>query len=316
MPHLEQLKSMFAQANLNQTDQTVSTYSSSNYAVYDDPMNKNFVYGQTTIEFVQTIELSDSDKVIADIGCGTGFVFDILRKAFAHRQGRFVGIEPAAGMLNMARDKYAGDPRFSFETGCFADIPMDNHSADKVISTLALHWVPDIQEAICELHRILKPDGSADILMIAKNDGEIFKRPVIAAMKRHLTFKQIMTAAGLAQRVSAKQLEDRFRTYFGEHTHDITVRNLSRTVYGTFADHMKWWTARSEQVIQEVADKSMFMDDLETELNQLDTGQGIPFDLSLLCLHLEGKRHEQARHSPSSQRPGGTSNGSGNQEPG
>ena len=50
---------------------------------------------------------------------------------------------------------------------------------------------------------------------------------------------------------------------------------------------MKWWVARSEQIIQEVEDKDIFMDDLETELNRLDTGHGIPFDLSVLCLRLE-----------------------------
>lgn len=278
---------MFVKSDLSQIDQTVATYSSRNCSVYDDPMNKNFVYGQITADFVRAIELSDSDKVIADIGCGTGFAFDILRKQLESRQGEFIGIEPAEGMLNMAREKYAGDPRFSFEVGSFAEIPMESHSADKIFSTLALHWVPDIQEAVRELHRVLKPDGSIDILMIAKNDGEVFKRPVIAAMKKHLTFKQIMTAAGLAQRVSAKQLEAHFRTYFDEQTHAITVETRPKTIYGSFSEHMKWWAARSEQIIQEVEDKDIFMDDLETELNRLDTGHGIPFDLSVLCLRLE-----------------------------
>ena len=34
---------------------TVSNYSSRNSSVYDDPMNKNFVYGEITIDFVNKI---------------------------------------------------------------------------------------------------------------------------------------------------------------------------------------------------------------------------------------------------------------------
>ena len=31
---------------------TISNYSSRNSSVYDDPMNKNFVYGKLTVDFV------------------------------------------------------------------------------------------------------------------------------------------------------------------------------------------------------------------------------------------------------------------------
>ncbi len=78
---------MFLKSDLGQIDQTVATYSSRNCSVFDDPMNKNFVYGQVTADFVRAIELSDSDKVIADIGCGTGFAFDILREQLLLRHG-------------------------------------------------------------------------------------------------------------------------------------------------------------------------------------------------------------------------------------
>jgi ubiquinone/menaquinone biosynthesis C-methylase UbiE len=57
---------------------TVSNYSSRNSTHYDDPMNKNFVYGEMTVNFVKQIEFEDKDEVILDIGCGTGFAYDIL----------------------------------------------------------------------------------------------------------------------------------------------------------------------------------------------------------------------------------------------
>ena len=41
---------------------TISNYSSRNAAFYDDPMNKNFVYGELTIDFVNKIELKKTDN--------------------------------------------------------------------------------------------------------------------------------------------------------------------------------------------------------------------------------------------------------------
>ena len=54
---------------------------------------------------------------------------------------------------------------------------------DKVISTLALHWVSSIDKGLKELKRILKPKGSIDILMIEKNDGKDKKN--IAATRKN-----------------------------------------------------------------------------------------------------------------------------------
>jgi ubiquinone/menaquinone biosynthesis C-methylase UbiE len=53
---------------------------------------------------------------------------------------------------------------------------MEPKSADKIISTLALHWVKSLDAAAMELRRVLMDDGSLDILMIARDDGATFKR--------------------------------------------------------------------------------------------------------------------------------------------
>ena len=37
-------------------EETVQNYSKRNVSHYDDPMNKNFVYGEMTIDFVNKIE--------------------------------------------------------------------------------------------------------------------------------------------------------------------------------------------------------------------------------------------------------------------
>ena len=49
---------------------------------------------------------------------------------------------------------------------------------------------------------------------------------------------------------------------------------------------MKWWRARSTQIISEVKNKETFMKDLKIELEKINEINGIPFDLSVLHLHL------------------------------
>ena len=270
---------------------TVSNYSSRNSSVYDDPMNKNFVYGKITIDFVNRIKLQKTDEIIADIGCGTGFALDIMYDRIKKNNSKCFGIEPAKGMLKLAKEKFKSDKNFSFSEGTFAKTPLKDKYADKIISTLALHWVPSLDDAVLELKRILKPKGSIDILMIAKDDGEGFKQPIIRAMKNHLSFKQIMKAATLAQRVSSKQIFKYFEKKFNlKDEYNLVVQNINKTIYGSFDEHMKWWKARSEQIISEVKNKELFMKDLEKELEKIREENGIPFDLSVLYINLKTKK--------------------------
>jgi ubiquinone/menaquinone biosynthesis C-methylase UbiE len=266
---------------------TVTSYSKSNSKEYEDPMNKNFLYGVITTKFLQKIELRDTDKFILDIGCGTGFAFDELYPEIKRRGMTALGIEPATGMLDIARDKYKDIEQVSFQEGSFEKIPCPDHWVDRITSTLALHWVKKIENAVKEMHRALKEDGRIDILMIAKDDGDQFRKGIVEAMKKHMTFPQIMKSATLAQRVSPTQAHDAFALYFK--SHEIIVEKQTDIIYGTFEEHMKWWKARSTQIIAEVKDKDKFLDDLRIEFQKMDTDKGIPFDNAYLEITVKPK---------------------------
>ena len=156
-----------------------------------------------------------------------------------------------------------------------------------IISTLALHWVKSLEVAAAEMNRVLRDGGRLRILMIEKDDGAKFKKAIVAALKHHLSFKQIMQTATLVQRVNEAQLLTQFAPLAGRF--DIRTRNVRKVVYGSFDDHMKWWTARSAPVILEVADKVGFMVDLRRELEATQMDQGIPFDASFLWIEADGK---------------------------
>ncbi len=268
---------------VNQT--TVTVYSEKNAAFYEEFCNRSFVYGKISSDFLEGLPFSDNDEELLDIGCGTGLVFDVVGDALRQHEVNCLGIDPAQGMLDLGIEKYADDPQFKFQLGSFENIPLPDASVDRITSVLALHWAPAIEPAVKEIKRVLKPGGRVDILMIARDDGYNFKAGVVAAMKKHLSFAQIMRAAGLAQRLTADQLKQSFEEYFDG---NVDVRNVRSTIYGTFDDHMKWWMARSAAIIAEVDDRDAFFEDLRSELNAMNSEQGIPFDLSCLCLSLKG----------------------------
>ena len=173
---------------------TVSNYSSRNSSVYDDPMNKNFVYGKLTIDFVNKINFQKEDKIIVDVGCGTGFGFEIIYEKLKKDKKKCIGIEPAKGMLELAKSKFKLDPSFSFYEGTFAKIPLEDKSVDKIISTLALHWVPSLDDSIKELKRISRPGLR-----------EYVNNKNIPTVKGGLGISVISTSKGLMTDKEAKQ---------------------------------------------------------------------------------------------------------------
>ena len=266
---------------------TIRSYSERGAQAYEDPMNKNFLYGDITVRFLKQVRFGARDRVVLDLGCGTGFVFDELSSEFARRGMRGIGVEPAEGMLQIARDKYAAEERFSFLAGSFEQIPLPDRSVDRIISTLALHWVKSLDVAVREMRRVIKDTGSLDVFMIARDDGAVFKKAIVNALRKHLTFAQIIGTAGLVQRVTAPELERAFRPFEGGF--DVKATEFRDVVHGTFDEHMKWWTARSTPVIAEVKDKPQFMLDLRRELEAMDQGAGIPFDTAYLWLNVTSR---------------------------
>ena len=187
-----------------------------------------------------------------------------------------IGIEPADGMRDIAAEKYGDNPAYTIDAGSFESLPVGDRTVDKIVSTLALHWVKSLDVAAAEMRRVLKDTGSLDILMIAKDDGQHFKRAIVNALRNHLTFAQIMDTAALVQRATPEDIKAAFSPF--DDCFKVDVVKHTDTVFGSFDEHMKWWKARSTPVIAEVEDKDRFMIDLQAELEMIATDQGIPFD--------------------------------------
>ena len=56
----------------------IDNYSKKNSVIYDNSVNKNFLYGDATKKFINKIKIKKKETVVADIGCGTGYVFELI----------------------------------------------------------------------------------------------------------------------------------------------------------------------------------------------------------------------------------------------
>lgn len=51
------------------------------------------------------------------------------------------------------------DPRISFQQGDATALPFDDHTFDRAMALLVLHFVPEASKAISEMRRVVRPGG-------------------------------------------------------------------------------------------------------------------------------------------------------------
>jgi demethylmenaquinone methyltransferase/2-methoxy-6-polyprenyl-1,4-benzoquinol methylase len=91
---------------------------------------------------------------VLDLACGTGD----LAFAAAARGARVTGLDITPRMIELAAAKAeAGDARFL--VGDMTALPIASASMDLVTTGYGLRNVPDLQGAIHEVHRVLRPGG-------------------------------------------------------------------------------------------------------------------------------------------------------------
>lgn len=91
---------------------------------------------------------------LLDVGCGTGYLFELLRPA---EDSEWVGIDISPRMIEMARAKNI--PGTKFLVGPANRLPFAEASFDVVVCSQSFHHYPYQREAMNEVWRALKPGG-------------------------------------------------------------------------------------------------------------------------------------------------------------
>jgi ubiquinone/menaquinone biosynthesis C-methylase UbiE len=106
--------------------------------------------------FLTDIDFSDAARVL-EVGCGTGVLTRVL--AEWPGVGEVIGIDPAASLIDKARDLAGGLSNVTFQVADGRDLAFDNSSFDVVIFDSTLCHVPEPERALAEAFRVLRPAG-------------------------------------------------------------------------------------------------------------------------------------------------------------
>jgi SAM-dependent methyltransferase len=106
----------------------------------------------------QLAELDVRPRMVLDHGCGTGRYFDTLRSAFP--DAAITGCDVSAVAVERARELHA-DGAFLVMDG--EQIPVEDGSVDLLLSIEVLEHVADVDRAVREIGRVLRPGGVAVI---------------------------------------------------------------------------------------------------------------------------------------------------------
>lgn len=99
-----------------------------------------------------------SGERVLDVGCGPGLLAEGAAAAVG-AAGKVCGVDLSATMVELARRRCAHLPWVEFEVADAVALPGPAERFDAVTCTQVLEYVPDVDRALDELRRVLRPGG-------------------------------------------------------------------------------------------------------------------------------------------------------------
>ncbi|MEP2531066.1 methyltransferase domain-containing protein [Shimia sp.] len=97
-------------------------------------------------------------EVILDLGCGQGLLSQELARAVGPT-GRIIGVDISPDMLDTARKGCADYTNIDILEGAAGRLPVDSAFLDAAISLQVFEYLPDVAQALEDLHSKLRPGG-------------------------------------------------------------------------------------------------------------------------------------------------------------
>jgi SAM-dependent methyltransferase len=115
--------------------------------------------------------------IVVDLGSGAGNDVFIARRIVGP-EGKVIGIDMTESMIERAREnaRKLGAANVEFRLGDIENMPIEDTTADVVVSNCVINLVPDKLKAFQEIYRILKPKGRfgiSDIVVTGRLPAKI-----------------------------------------------------------------------------------------------------------------------------------------------
>ena len=128
---------------------------------------------------------------VLDVGCGPGF-YTVELLDMVGDTGSLVAVDMSPPMLALAERRCAGRPNVTFHRADATALPVDDQIVNRAICVQVLEYVADVDAALAELHRALRPGGRAVVwdidwatLSMQSADPDRMSR-MLRAWDRHL----------------------------------------------------------------------------------------------------------------------------------
>ena len=119
-------------------------------------------HGDVVRQVVAKMDLSPGEKVL-DLGCGNGWATRMIAKANAGVQA--IGVDCSPRMIARADELHSFTIRSRYDFGSIEALDFKDGEFDRVFSMEAMYYAGDLDKALLEAFRVLKPGGKAEILV-------------------------------------------------------------------------------------------------------------------------------------------------------
>lgn len=121
---------------------------------------------------------------ILELGCGNAAMW---QGRTLPKDARLWLTDLSEGMLSAARGHISVSDVISLSRVDIQEIPFPDNTFDTVIANMMLYHVPDLDRALCEVRRVLKPDGTFFCATYGENGITEFVRSAVARCTGKLT---------------------------------------------------------------------------------------------------------------------------------
>ena len=119
-------------------------------------------HGDVVAQVLEQLNIKPGEKIL-DLGCGNGWATRMLAKAAPGTQA--IGIDVSPRMIARADELHSFTIRARYDLGTFEELDFPDAHFDRAFSMEALYYSPDVERAIAELFRALKPGGVVDVVL-------------------------------------------------------------------------------------------------------------------------------------------------------
>lgn len=128
--------------------------------LHEDASKTHFLDRWTRAAILDGIAVAGRPQAVVDLGCSTGYLLEDLRERYP--ETALIGVDLVAAGLSKA---HSFVPSALLVRADVTELPLRDGSVDVVVSANLLEHVPDDEQALREITRVLRPGGVAALIV-------------------------------------------------------------------------------------------------------------------------------------------------------